>query len=112
MVTKRVCPDYFSPAMTARAWLSGTVETPWHTARTAILTRAEQTITQALVRKSLRHPDLLRHHPRTANGPTKTINRRLEHLRGIALGFGNLTGYTIRSLIYARRLKDHLTTTT
>lgn len=51
-------------------------------------------------------------HPRTSNGPTEAINGRLEHLRGIALGFRNLTHYTIRSLIHTGRLKDHLTTTT
>ena len=50
--------------------------------------------------------------PRTSNGPTEAINGRLEHLRGIALGFRNLTHYTIRSLIHTGRLKDHLTTTT
>ncbi|WP_218638287.1 hypothetical protein [Actinomyces oris] len=36
------------------------------------------------------------------------INGRLEHLRGIALGFRNLASYTIHSLIHAGRLKDHL----
>ena len=51
-------------------------------------------------------------HPRTSNGPTEAINGRLEHLRGIALGFRNLTHYTLRSLIHTGRLKDHLTTTT
>lgn len=51
-------------------------------------------------------------HPRTSNGPTEAINGRLEHLRGIALGFRNLTHHTIRSLIHTGRLKDHLTTTT
>lgn len=50
--------------------------------------------------------------PRTSNGPTEAINGRLEHLRGIALGFRNLANYTIRSLIHTGRLKDHLTTTT
>ena len=49
---------------------------------------------------------------RTSNGPTEAINGRLEHLRGIALGFRNLTHYTIRSLIHTGRLKDHLTATT
>ena len=43
--------------------------------------------------------------------PRQAINRRLEHLRGIALGFRNLTHYTIRSLIHAGRLKDHLMAT-
>ena len=51
-------------------------------------------------------------HPRTSNGPTEAINGRLEHLRGIALGFRNLTHYTIRSLIHTGRLKDHLAATT
>ena len=46
--------------------------------------------------------------PGTSNGPTEAVNGRLEHLRGIALGFRNLTSYTIRSLIHAGRLKDHL----
>ena len=31
---------------------------------------------------------------------------------GIALGFRNLTHYTIRSPLHAGRPKDHLTTTT
>jgi len=51
-------------------------------------------------------------HPRTSNGPTEAVNGRLEHLRGIALGFRNLAHYTIRSLIHTGRLKDHLTETT
>ena len=50
--------------------------------------------------------------PRTSNGPTEAINGRLEHLRGMALGFRNLTHYTIRSLIHTGRLKDHLKATT
>ena len=29
--------------------------------------------------------------PGTSNGPTEAINGRLEHLRGTALGFRNLT---------------------
>jgi len=31
--------------------------------------------------------------PGTSNGPTEAINGRLEHLRGSALGFRNLTTY-------------------
>ena len=34
-----------------------------------------------------------RDRPGTFNGPTEAINGRLEHLRGSALGFGNLTDY-------------------
>jgi transposase len=35
----------------------------------------------------------------TSNGPTEAINQRLEHLRGSALGFRNLTNYIARSLL-------------
>ena len=31
--------------------------------------------------------------PGTSNGPTEALNGRLEHLRGSALGFRNLTNY-------------------
>jgi transposase len=37
--------------------------------------------------------------PRTSNGPTEAINGRLEHLRGTALGFRNLTNYIARALL-------------
>ena len=37
--------------------------------------------------------------PGTSNGPTEAINGRLEHLRGSALGFHNLTNYIARSLL-------------
>ena len=37
--------------------------------------------------------------PGTSNGPTEVINGRLEHLRGSALGFRNLTNYIARSLL-------------
>jgi transposase len=37
--------------------------------------------------------------PGTSNGPTEAINGRLEHLRGSALGFRNLTHYIARSLL-------------
>jgi transposase len=39
--------------------------------------------------------------PGTSNGPTEAINGRLEHLRGSALGFRNLTNYITRSLLEA-----------
>src|SRR4051794_40688187 len=35
----------------------------------------------------------------TTNGPTEAINSRLEHLRGSALGFRNLTNYIARCLL-------------
>ena len=37
--------------------------------------------------------------PGTSNGPTEAINGRLEHLRGSALGFRNLTHYIARALL-------------
>jgi transposase len=37
--------------------------------------------------------------PGTSNGPTEAINGRLEHLRGSALGFRNLSNYIARSLL-------------
>lgn len=37
--------------------------------------------------------------PGTSNGPTEAIDGRLEHLRGSALGFRNLTNYIARSLL-------------
>ena len=48
-----------------------------------------------------RAPDVLAYfeRPGTSNGPTEALNGRLEHLRGIALGFRNLTNYIARSLL-------------
>lgn len=40
-------------------------------------------------------------HPHTSNGPTEATNGRLEHLRGIALGFRNLNHYILRSLLHS-----------
>jgi transposase len=37
--------------------------------------------------------------PGASNGATEAINGRLEHLRGSALGFRNLTSYIARSLL-------------
>ena len=45
--------------------------------------------------------------PRTSNGPTEAVNGRLEHLRGLALGFRNLTNY----IAYAEfRISDGMST--
>ena len=46
-------------------------------------------------------------HPGTSNGPTEAINGRLEHLRGSALGFRNLTNYIARSLLEAGGFRPH-----
>lgn len=47
-------------------------------------------------------------HPGTSNGPTEAINGRLEHLRGSALGFRNLTNYIARSLLETGGFKPQL----
>ena len=46
--------------------------------------------------------------PGTSNGPTEAINGRLEHLRGSALGFRNLTNYIARSLLEVGGFRPHL----
>jgi transposase len=46
--------------------------------------------------------------PGTSNGPTEAINGRLEHLRGSALGFRNLTNYIARSLLETDGFRPHL----
>ena len=46
--------------------------------------------------------------PGTSNGPTEAINGRLEHLRGSALGFRNLTNYIARSLLETGGFRSHL----
>ena len=43
-----------------------------------------------------------------SNGPVEAINGRLEHLRGIALGFKNLNHYILRCLIYAGQLQNKI----
>lgn len=50
-----------------------------------------------------RLPDVLAYfdHEFSGNGPTEAVNGRLEHLRGIALGFRNLGSYITRSLLHA-----------
>ena len=47
-------------------------------------------------------------HPHTSNDPTEAINGRLEHLRGSALGFRNLTHYITRALLETGGFKPQL----
>lgn len=44
------------------------------------------------------------------NGSVEAINGRLEHLRGIALGFRNLNHYILRSLIHSGQLQARINT--
>ena len=46
--------------------------------------------------------------PRTSNGPTEAINGRIEHLRGSALGFRNLTHYIARCLLNSGGFQNKL----
>ena len=46
--------------------------------------------------------------PGTSNRPTEAINGRLEHLRGSALGFRNLTNYIARSLLESGAFRPRL----
>lgn len=46
--------------------------------------------------------------PGTSNGPTEAINGRLEHLRGSALGFRNLTNYIARALLESGGFRPQL----
>lgn len=46
--------------------------------------------------------------PGTSNGPTEAINGRLEHLRGSALGFRNITNYIARSLLESGGFRTQL----
>ena len=57
-----------------------------------------------------RRDDILAYftHPHSSNGPTEAINGRLEHLRGIALGFRNLQNYIHRSLLHTGGFKNNL----
>lgn len=43
-----------------------------------------------------------------SKGPVEAINGRLEHLRGIALGFRNLDHYILRSLIHSGQLQTRI----
>ena len=47
-------------------------------------------------------------HVGSSNGPTEALNGRLEHLRGIALGFRNLTHYIARSLLETGGFRSRL----
>jgi len=46
--------------------------------------------------------------PGTSNGPNEAINGRLEHLRGSALGFRNLTNYIAGSLLESGGFRPQL----
>ncbi|MGB6244047.1 ISL3 family transposase [Gordonia sp. (in: high G+C Gram-positive bacteria)] len=55
-----------------------------------------------------RHEILAYFDTNLSNGPVEAMNGRLEHLRGIALGFRNLTHYILRSLIHSGQLHERI----
>ena len=57
-----------------------------------------------------RRTDILAYfdHIGSSNGPTEALNGRLEHLRGIALGFKNLAHYIARSLLETGGFRSRL----
>ena len=78
------------------------------TALSAVIASLRRDVPKALVELatlgrtlSRRAGDVLAYfdRPGTSNGPTEAINGRLEHLRGTALGFRNLTHYMTRALL-------------
>lgn len=86
-------PGRFSPPDYALGQLIGSLTRGVPTALTEII-RLGRTL-------KLRAADVLAYfeRPGTSNGPTEAINGRLEHLRGSALGFRNLTNYIARCLL-------------
>ena len=57
---------------------------------------------------SFLNPSICQAKDRAPGKPTEAINGRLEHLRGSALGFRNLTNYIARSLLEAGGFRPRL----
>lgn len=96
-IYQRIIAAYREPDRTkGRALMSGLIESAGHGVPAALT----EIITLGRTLKK-RAADVLAYfdRPGTSNGPTETINGRLEHLRGSALGFRNLTNYIARSLL-------------
>jgi len=76
--------------------MTALIETPRHGVPTALIEL--RTLGRTLKKRA---QDVLAYieRPGTSNGPTEAMNGRLEHLRGSALGFRNLTSYIARSLL-------------
>jgi transposase len=82
---------------------------PLYAARRSVPTVLREVITLGRTLKR-RAVDVLAYfdRPGTSNGPTEAINGRLEHLRGSALGFRNLTNYIARSLLETAGFRPRL----
>ena len=88
-----------------RAWMVTLIESVSHGVPAALTEVA--TLGRTLKKRAA---DVLAYfdRPGTSNGPTEAINGRLEHLRGSALGFRNLTHYIARCLLEAGGFRPQL----
>jgi transposase len=105
-VYQRMIAAYRDPNRTrGRQQMSTLIESISHAVPAAL--REVITLGRTLKRRAA---DVLAYfeRPHTSNGPTEAINGRLEHLRGSALGFRNLTNYIARSLLETGGFRPHL----
>ncbi|MEB3065052.1 MULTISPECIES: ISL3 family transposase [Mycolicibacter] len=96
-IYQRTVAAYREPnRATGRAMMQAVIDTLSHGVPKAL--RELITLGRTLKKRAV---DILAYfdRPGTSNGPTEAINGRLEHLRGSALGFRNLTNYIARSLL-------------
>jgi len=105
-IYQRMIAAYREPDRTqGRALMTGLIESVSH----GVPATLTEIITLGRTLKK-RAADVLAYfdRPGASNSPTEAINGRLEHLRGSALGFRNLTHYIARSLLetggFRRRL--------
>ncbi len=105
-IYQRMIAAYREPDRThGRALMTSLIKSVGHGVPAALteLRRLGRTLTTRAV-------DVLAYfdRPGTSNGPTEAINGRLEHLRGSALGFRNLTNYIARSLLESGGFRPRL----
>jgi len=105
-VYQQMIAAYRQPDRTqGRALMAKLIDTAGHTIPDTLV--EIRTLARTLKRRAT---DILAYfdRPRTSNGPTEAINGRLEHLRGSALGFRNLTHYIARCLLEAGGFRPQL----
>ena len=104
-IYQKMIAAYRNPdRVAARAAMAAVIDTLREDVPTALteLRRLGRTLNQ-------RAADVLAYfdRPGTSNGPTEALNGRLEHLRGSALGFRNLTNYIARCLLETGGFRTH-----
>ena len=105
-VYQRMVDAYRQPKPEVGKWALSTLIDEIGTKVPAGLTELKRLGTTLKRRKN----DILAYfdHVGSSNGPTEALNGRLEHLRGIALGFRNLAHYIARSLLEAGGFRSGL----